>query len=385
MSWVQTTFVILIIVIAIVIGLYYGLKDDNSSIEIDVSTSGTNRLIRGEMKMMSSNLSMNSMHVQDKNVFEGCSYPTLEEQQSLSIGQHARLCPNLPYNWSQKADQYKLTNISYNENNNHQYVFEERGENEYIVPLDNMTGTYYSSYLNFEPDVWSHGFTTATKKELQIMINNSGESVLISGSGPDQLASSYDRLQFDFDLKSAIVQKIYLRNIENVQNVHGDNLKGSFRISYDHIDHHFKIGNVDKTIRILLTSSQGNMGDKLLLNNTTGEFEWFDTATGQMTSTRTPNVLSLLSVNSAIVDAFNERRLGIPIELAVPTSSEVVDFSKLNENNIYVTFDMLVDKFISFENLDQLVSDSYLLANPSQLLKRFTYDIFGFKAQIIIS
>lgn len=381
MSWVQTTIVILIVVIAIVIGLYYGLKDDNSSVEIDVS----NRLIRGEMNLMSSNLLIDSMNNQDKDVFEGCSYPTLEEQKLLSIGQTAILCPNLPNDWSQKADQYKLINISYNENNNHQYVFEKRGENEYIIPLDNMTGTYYSSYLNFEPDVWSHGFTTATKEELQIMINNTGKSVLISGSGPDQLASSYDRLQFDFDLKSAIVQKIYLRNIENVQNVHGDNLKGSFRISYDHIDHHFKIGNVDKTIRILLTSSQGNMGDKLLLNNTTGEFEWFDTATDQMTSTRTPNVLSLLSVNSAIVDAFNERRLGIPIELAVPTSSEVVDFSKLNENNIYVTFDMLVDKFISFENSDQLVSDSYLLANPSQLLKRFTYDIFGFKAQIIIS
>lgn len=316
------------------------------------------------------------------------------------------LCDTLPEEWFRLTEQYHFAGPVHDnaETSAPQMLFVPRGPQCVTLPLDNVTGTFFAVYLQFENDMWGNGFDVSVwpdrdiHAEVHAMETAVSQAVVLVGADvvPHECRqqATYD---FDALYPVSVPMNVVTDHLNQLDVVSGARLKGVVRMSAEFVDYHFRVAATEHKVRVLLTDCKGQMGDKLMYVN--GSFRWLDMATQQFTSVRNENCLSFWNqqqfrsgpeeqkpevqqerTRQALVEAFRVRRLGVPIEL-VNTS---VDFRLLLEPGHRVRLDLIVDGHLSFF-ADDGFTEQALAGSPKEILMRFDIPDMNFKANVTIA
>lgn len=278
-----------------------------------------------------------------------------------------------------------------------------RGENDLIVELDKVVGSFYGVYLQFESDMWSDGFDTGDNKNSEqksALVNDmktkSSLGIPLIGEIPTSTSLTP---QYTFD--TSVETQYNIRTLSNeekakLKTISGEKLKGTLRIASAYHDYYFKLNGKEKIVRVMM-SPPGEMGDKALVRN--GVTNWLNYATKTFSETRpTSSALSFWSGqqsrtayfpdnfqsdneeqdSSAFINLFKNQRIGMPIAIS---SSSPIDFTQLNTKNM--TLDLKVDGFIGFNAAKQIgLTEADLDNNEDQMLVLYDMPDLNLKAEI---
>lgn len=336
---------------------------------------------------------------------EVCLAPTDEQQQEMWLPHNALVCSSLPTDLGIRSRDFHYRGKHFPpENGEPLYVFEPRHETDFVVEMDNVNGMFYGAYLTFEPDMWSEGFSpqgrtpadvTAMVANLQTAVPLFGSEVVVSGTECTPA--------FAFDVSNPItnsMSSLSSTSVSRLQEVSSDHMKGVLRMSFDHVDYHYHLGDTECSVRVLLGNCGGFMGDKLL--RVDGEFKWFDKRQQTFVSVRNDDCLSFWNQNDdekeedpedvhrqafqeALIQAFVDQHLGMPMDLEGADGTNTVDFRELATSS-QMTLDVTIDGWIAFERADEDSGSTdtaeWLLANPAEHLRRFEIPDLSLKAMV---
>lgn len=381
-----------ILVVVIAVPVWYATRSSASS--VPTTTVGAGDKQGGEIVLRSSSLHAARFSARSTDeILAGC-----EGQSDDSY-----LCDRLPEDWFRLTEEYHFKGpVHAPERSKPQFLFVRRQAQSVVVPLENVTGKFFSAYLQFEDDMWTRGFEVDPIEhrniqfEVQHMVDAAGNAVVLVGTEPApqdcdlQLAHGFNALYPVTVAMNAVADRH-----DRLATVEGEKLRGTFRMSPSFVDYHFRVQGQDHKIRVLVTDCVGRMGDKLMFVN--GRFRWLDMVTQEFTTVRNDNCLSFWNqqqfrgpaehkageqeelMRTSMETAFRNQRLGMPIELL----NERVDFKDLLEPGHQVQIDLVVDGHVSFY-ADDGFTEQALAGSLKEILMRFDIPDLNFKAKINI-
>jgi hypothetical protein len=244
--------------------------------------------------------------------------------------------------------------------------------NAQAVTIDSVSGEFHNAYLLFKTDLWTHGFRLdGTLADVEVMEQQVEHAVGMlerpSSCHPGFAFNSTSSSSFEFGVDDPGA----------LQRVQGSHLRGTLRLALHHLDFYFQLHGQQQCLRIVGTSCDGHLGDKQLLVGDT--FQWLDMETNQLCQTRPKRPATIWPETSApgfqdaLMEAFQRRRFGVPVELEA--GPDGVDFSQLQDPEAKMSLRwMPPDRLWSSGSLEN--------SSPKAWLRHTELSSFGIRAKL---
>ena len=291
------------------------------------------------------------------------------------------------------------------------------------VPLLNVTGEFDNMVLVHGVDFWSQGFKTEhdqhgnwhegdyeqgnknefveghegenheehdkhENKSLEDMISHMIENVRSNSTviiGSEALPAITGQGKFEFNVINGSTFYVPpLSDLSKIQSITRENQQGMLRMSIKHLDYHFKLNNMPKTVRIFVSSSNGLMGD---LQLKIGEqFMFYDRESKVFVVYRPASPSSMWNRphesengEQQHEDEMQPFLTTIAQTYAIPIPVGLVDMPNCNKLHSSILVDLILDCNVGFiDQENENISDA-------DILQCFTIQNIGLRASLSLS